>query len=1250
VRQSAAVADITEESFVNINTDVDYISYIEQNIRFGKEGVSVYGEINDKWMTIILDTGSTRSCLNSKYLEAGAKILPYYGKLIAANNTRLNTRGLCICNVSILGYVTEFPFVIVEGVDFPCIVGVDFMRSQKIIIDFERSLLLSDHLDAPICINNITETSERQFLFQTLTGDVIENNEFNIYSAEELIIKPKQTVTLNVNIKRWADDKDFIFQPSPWICEKLCCECLNFVYSKNKVGNDTIILRNNGILPVKIYCGQAIGYTESLNIVDNCKFVEELNESDEENIACSVKYGWGEYLQVDESEYDAVFTTQECDTRDETIHSAEELDISREWQPLQYRRILNVLQNNIKVFSWSNSDFTKMNIEPIKIEVVDNEPVRSKPFRYSYKEREIIDKIIKDLLEADIIEPSRSNYAANVVIVKKHDSGYRMCQDFRLLNVKKIKFIVQPTPYIEDLLHYLESGSCFSSVDLRNSFYVIPLHPESRPITAFRTHDNLYQYKSLPMGLNVSTQIFSRVLADKLADFIPHTIIQYCDDFTIFSCGVDSMINKLDAVLKRFIEINCKLKASKCHFAYSSCKIYGFLIDKDGIRVDPSRVECLLKIEIPTTLSGTRAILGMLSYYRRFISGFAQIVHPVTELLKKSDKFVMTDEAAAALQKAKEALAQNTLLTHFVPGCKIRVETDGSLLGVAAALFIEKEGQWCPVSFASRKLSQNEKSWPPLHIELLALGWGCRSFRHYLFDVEFEFVVDAKPLIWIVPQEKPNVRLLKLCLDLQEFKFSITHKSGKTHLGVDYFSRYPIWPAKERNDENEENMGLTQINHIEEIDFRAEQVKDPNLRQIIEALQGQDMEAVIHRKARSYLLEDDLLFRKNYAHFGARKLLVVPAHLINRVLISFHDEPYGGAHYAVYKTFRKIAEKYYFDNMRNEVTRFVKSCWECQTKKRPIRQPQGFLQPSQHERIFESIYIDFYGPVGNKGTMRYIHTAMCGFSRFTILKACANCNATSAADFIMNDIVCVFGIPQKIISDQGTAYTSSIIKELTERIGCKITHATAHHPITIGMLERSHANLALILSSFINETHSNWHKFVKLAQWGMNAVPNESTGMSPYFLVFGEMPRFPLDINFDLPFEHFENRDWLDNLKKARDSCKERLAKMRQRMSARYNKNRTAANYHIGQKVLIYFPQNIPGKVSKFLRKYRGVYTVIRKLSELNYEVKERAIRGKTFVVHVDRMKPFFSRPGYLTMPRPKIRGPKQKLYLLDYD
>jgi Integrase zinc binding domain len=180
----------------------------------------------------------------------------------------------------------------------------------------------------------------------------------------------------------------------------------------------------------------------------------------------------------------------------------------------------------------------------------------------------------------------------------------------------------------------------------------------------------------------------------------------------------------------------------------------------------------------------------------------------------------------------------------------------------------------------------------------------------------------------------------------------------------------------------------------------------------------------------------EFCFEKNYTSFGASRLMVVPLHLIPQILLAYHERPYSGNYFAVLKTNRKIAAKYYFDDgMKNEIPKYCKSCDACQEKKSPIRKPQGLLEPTEHLKIFSAIEIDFYGPSKPcHNNYVYIITAVCALSRFVILHPCRRADATTTADFNINQIVCLFGIPRTILMDADPLLKLSLTQEFNTAI------------------------------------------------------------------------------------------------------------------------------------------------------------------------------------------------------------------------
>lgn len=546
--------------------------------------------------------------------------------------------------------------------------------------------------------------------------------------------------------------------------------------------------------------------------------------------------------------------------------------------------------------------------------------------------------------------------------MKVHIRGsLRAVADLRKINAK-CEYINYPTPYIEDLLYYLNGSKIFSSCDLADAYNTIPLDVSCRKYAAIQTHMGLYQFTCLPQGLSVSPNIFQKIMQDNFNSQIPHSLIIYFDDCCVHAPDFATMIINLRKFFAKLRDLDLKVRWNKCNFGYSSISLLGFQINKDGISPSPQKVETIQKLEIPKTLTHLRGFLGLCSYYRKFVKNFSARAASLNNLLKNDVPFIIGETEIAAINDIKQAISTTALLTHYEPKKKIRVEVDASKEGLGVALHIEKGDKFIPFCFGSRTLSDNEKKWAPIHWELLSIVFLYRKFRPYLLDADVLIVTDCAPLKQILDHSyhnKLSPRLLRLALQLQGYKFKIQVIPGKLNKAADFFSRYPsekdngiikLW------DDEEIKIITEKIMQVEEINFSEEQIKDAVITKIINALTTGGEERAVQRKARAfeYDAEKKLLFRKNYSAHGEKRLLVVPKHLINRLLIAYHDEPHSGGHFGIFRTMKKISSKYYFDNMLKIVTEYCNSCSECQHKKRAIRAPQGYLQATKHEGVFKN--------------------------------------------------------------------------------------------------------------------------------------------------------------------------------------------------------------------------------------------------------------------------------------------------------
>jgi Reverse transcriptase (RNA-dependent DNA polymerase)/RNase H-like domain found in reverse transcriptase/Integrase zinc binding domain/Integrase core domain len=1186
---------------------------------------------------------------------------PYFGQLTAANKSLLTTLGIATCNVNIFDLNIPTDFIVVSGVDFQCILGNTFLYKSQIKICFDTMTLTQGNQVEKINLNNITEITQNSLDFSELphennTADT-EIPDFILYCAHDITLLPNQASYVTVKTNDIIPNGHIAVNFSHKLQSNFINQNVGYLTTWSNETNNTLYIKNDSCFVQTIRENQKVAFAFvpiSIETADLHSIQQQESYDFQSSLEQNIQMAYG----ANQSTYDKIFKIEEIPQTDSNSHK--KIDICPTLDDNQKLQLEELLKEFNDIIYWSIADYSVANIKPVSFTLKDDTtPFRNRAFRYSYSEKAAIEKLVDELLSCGVLEHSESPYSSNFFVVSKKDGTYRPIADLRALN-KSLNYIHYPTPFIDELLYFMQSSRIFSTCDLASAFHIIPIAEECRQFTAVQTHIGHFQFKVLPQGLAISPSLFQKVMYENFGFLIPKCLILYFDDACVHAPDFPTMMENLRQFFTKLRGLNIKLKYNKCHFGYTTVSLLGFQISEKGISPCPRKVEVIKNLEIPRTLKMLRGFYGMASYYRRHQKNFASRTHCLTQLLRKDAEFKITREHIAAIEDIKSGLSEVAYLTHYEPHKPLRLETDGSCRGISASIHINKEGSFVPFSFASRALTESERRLAPIHFELLAICFGFKQFRQYLLDssTEIEVLTDCAPLQSIFSASykgKLSPQLLRLCLQLQGYRFTIKSRSGASNLAADYFSRYPpptlsAPAAAPRAAEQHSNAHLLAI---EELNFNEEQRKDPNLARIIDALSGAACETKVARKARAYSLDNTtkILYKKNYTNHGEKRLAVVPTQLIPRILTHFHDEPMQGAHTGIFRTAKKISAKFYFDNLTKIVTDFCNSCRECQERKRPIRPRQGFLQPTIHKGPFNTMQLDIFGPVQKTGLfhLKYVHIAICVTTKFVYMLPTKTCTAEATADFIMK-IVCTFGLVEHLVVDGGSNFVADLTKELTNRLGINLDVSTAYHPQTIGANERMHGPLANYLSSYLNNCDALWPKYIRAAQLALNCSPSTATQFSPYYLVFGIHPRSPLENNWNLPAQYDTTEKWMENLKKARDLCISNLNKINVKMSEKYNKGRVSPDYKIGQLVMIKFPQNVAGRTDKFVRKFRGPYRVTEKLSPLNYMVA-RIINGtiKSYKVHVVRMKKYHGRPTYLVTPRVKIIGKKSKLYFLDY-
>ncbi|KAJ3656579.1 hypothetical protein Zmor_015648 [Zophobas morio] len=393
------------------------------------------------------------------------------------------------------------------------------------------------------------------------------------------------------------------------------------------------------------------------------------------------------------------------------------------------------------------------------------------------------------MLELGVIEPSKSPWSSPVVMVKKPNNEYRFCIDFRKVN-QVSKRDAYPLPYVSTILDRLHSARVFSSIDIKSAYWQIPLAEESKEVTAFTVPGKgLFHFRRMPFGLHTAPATWQRFVDTTLgADLEPWAFI-YLDDIIVATPDFATHSEVLRKVFERLVDAGLTVNREKCEFLKTELRYLGHIVDANGIRTDPHKIECMLNYPRPTNAKEVRRFVGLVSWYRRYVRNFSSLVAPLTRLTRKRCVFAWTPEAEEGFLALKECLVTAPILAtpDFSRPFVLQCDASGQALGCVLSQD-GSEGEQV-IAYASRALTGAETKYSATELECLAVLFGIEKFRPYLEGVRFTVVTDHFSLLWLYKLQNPSGRLARWSLRLQGYDFEIVHRKGKSNVVPDALSR-----------------------------------------------------------------------------------------------------------------------------------------------------------------------------------------------------------------------------------------------------------------------------------------------------------------------------------------------------------------------------------------------------------------------------------------------------------------------------
>ncbi|GKB13927.1 reverse transcriptase domain-containing protein [Tanacetum coccineum] len=411
-------------------------------------------------------------------------------------------------------------------------------------------------------------------------------------------------------------------------------------------------------------------------------------------------------------------------------------------------------------------------------------PVVKSPYRLAPSEMQELSNQLKELQEKGFIRPSHSPWGAPVLFVKKKDGALRMCIDYRELNKLTIKNRY-PLPRIDDLFDQLQGACCFSKIDLRSGYHQLRVRDEDIPKTAFRTRYGHFEFTVMPFGLTNAPAVFMDLMNRVCKPYLDKFVIVFIDDILIYSKSEEEHEAHLKTILDLLKEEKLYAKFSKCEFWLKEVQFLGHVVNRDGIHVDPSKVESVKNWKTPESPTEIRSFLGLAGYYRRFIENFSKIAKPLTLLTQKNKAYVWGDKQEESFRILKEKLCHVPVLALPDGPNDFVVYCDASNQGFGCVLM--QRGK--VITYATRQLKIHEKNYTTHDLELGTVVFALKTWGHYLYGTKSVIYTDHKSLQYLFEQKELNMRQRQWIELLSDYECEIKYHPGKANVVADALSR-----------------------------------------------------------------------------------------------------------------------------------------------------------------------------------------------------------------------------------------------------------------------------------------------------------------------------------------------------------------------------------------------------------------------------------------------------------------------------
>ncbi|MGH2640058.1 MAG: RNase H-like domain-containing protein, partial [Rhabdochlamydiaceae bacterium] len=544
-------------------------------------------------------------------------------------------------------------------------------------------------------------------------------------------------------------------------------------------------------------------------------------------------------------------------------------------------------------------------------------------------------------------------------------TGTRVCLDVRPINNALIISDKFSLPHVKSALEPLYNNSILSEFDLAEAFLQLPLHPDSRPLTAFTWRGRQYMFVGCPFGLSFITAHFQRLMSRVFADF--PFCSTYVDNILFGSKDWETHLEYATLIVNRLNQVNLRLKPNWDKVGHAQLKVLGYVINGNGVSIDPKKMQTIRDWPLPTTGSEMASFLGLCGFLRQHIRHYAELTAPLEEVKQQKD-IQPTRVIMESFETLKQAVLSAPILVFPSFERPFHIATDASQTGVGGVLFqpADENENVTPtniVDICSKKLQPHQQRWSAYKKELFAVVYSLRKFHTYVWGRN-DLVVhtDHKPLTYIFSSTQLSPPLQQWLDVLLDYVFVIKHRDGILNVLPDHLSRMfgsayvqsPVWgvdghlqtgPIPDSSQMGEGSALAATTN------ARSTSIPSGNHHAAAVGVTSNEINLQVELEKRGKKCPSDP---------GQRKKLIEDAHLFGH----FGRE-------AVFK--RLWHQGYWWPNMRTEIESLLKECDPC-TRYTVVKcgyHPAGSITangPGDHFQVDTSVHLPL-SPDGYKALL-----------------------------------------------------------------------------------------------------------------------------------------------------------------------------------------------------------------------------------------------------------------------------------------